>query len=450
MTKTITRFFSVLFLILFFSVNSFAQWIRVGTSDFPSSYSKTFIRGSKKVTAFQGDDGKLYVKQLNASTGAWETLGGAVSTNNVPYSSVTIDSNGIIYTGYVETTDKWYAKVKFYNAATSQWVAVGGNVSADHANFVSIATNASDVPYLAYGDQNNADNQATVKYFNGSTWVALGSEKFSQFKAEALQLYFVNDIPVVTVGGPRPELYIYNSSNSTWVKNFGNDYNFIYPVAKVPFASTFDASTNTYYTATTDYDNGCFAIIKKYTVGVSTNWETISSQAVTPGAYAYISIAAKNGNVYVAFQDNSAEGGGKASLLKYNGASWSFIGSRGLGLTGDGLAYGVEVVLDDAGNPYVGFTSGYTQGGALYTYGSGVATTVEHTAGANESIYAAGKNVFVNKQLKINNITIRNISGSIVYSGIDPTINLSKQVAGLYIVTVNSDAGLVSKKMILE
>lgn len=449
MIKTITRIFFTCIIIFAFSLNAVAQWTRVGTSSFPSSYSKTFIRGSIKVTVFQGDDGKLYVKQLNASTGEWVTLGGALTTNNSPYSSVTIDTNGVIYAGFVETTDKWYAKVKFFNSTTSQWVAVGGNVSVDNANFVSIATDDNNVPYLAYGDQNNSDTQATVKYYNGSTWVALGSEKFSQFKVESLQLYFVNNVPVVTVGGQRPELYIYNAGTSTWVKNFGNDYNFIYPIAKVPFASAYDASNNTYYCATTNYDNGCFAIIKKYTVGVSTGWETISSQTLTPGAYAYISIAAKNGKVYVAFQDNSAEGGSKASLMKYDGTTWSFVGSRGLGLTGDGLAYGVEVVLDDAGNPYVGFTSGYTQGGALYQYGS-LSTDLKQIDNSGKTIYTAGKTIIINNGKSINNITVRNLNGKIVYSGSENTISLTKCPAGLYLVTNNSTTGITTQKVILN
>lgn len=449
MIKNFTKFISVFLLGLFLSQNVFAQWNRIGNSDYPSSYSKTFIRGSKKVTVFQGDDGKLYVKQLNATSGAWEQLGGALTVSNAPYSAVTIDANGVIYAAYVETTDKWYAKVKCFDSANSQWVAVGGNVSADHANFVSIATNSANVPYIAYGDQNNSDTQATVKYYNGSAWVALGSEKFSQFKVEALQIYFVSDVPVVTVGGQRPELYIYNSATSTWEKNFGNDYNFIFSIAKVPFASAFDASTNTYYIATTDYDNGCYAIVKKYTVGVSSVWETISSQVLSPGAYAYISIAAKNGNVYIAFQDNSPEGGSKASLMKYDGSTWSFIGSRGLGLTGDGLAYGVEVVLDDAGNPYVGFTSGYTQGGALFTYSTGVNTDIKKTELDNSEIFAVGKNIFINSTA-INNITVNDIRGAVVYSGIEPSINLSKYVGGLYIVTLNSKSGVISKKLMLK
>lgn len=449
MIKKITKFIAAFLFVLFLSQNTFAQWNRIGTSGYPASYSKTFIKGTKKVTVFQGDDGRLYVKQLNATSGVWEQLGGALTVSNAPYSAVTIDANGVIYAAYVETTDKWYAKVKYYDSVNSQWVALGGNVSADHANFVSIATNAANVPYIAYGDQNNSDTQATVKYYNGSAWVALGSEKFSQFKVEALQIYFVNDIPVVTVGGQRPELYIYNSTSSTWVKNFGNDYNFIYPVAKVPFASAFDASSNTYYTATTDYNNGCYAIVKKYTVGVSSTWETISSQALTPGAYAYISIAAKNGNVYIAFQDNSAEGGSKASLMKYDGNSWTFVGSRGLGLTGDGLAYGVEVVLDDAGNPYVGFVSGYTGGGALFTYGTGITTGVKNAIHNNDQIYAVGKNIVINSS-RANKVTVRDIRGAIVYSGVETSVNLGKQASGLYIVTLNSGSDVISKKLMLK
>ena len=153
--------------------------------------------------------------------------------------------------------------------------------------------------------------------------------------------------------------------------------------------------------------------------------------------------------MYVAFQDNSAEGGSKASLMKYDGTNWTFVGSRGLGLSGDGLAYAVEVVLDDAGNPYVGFVSGYTQGGALYQYGSGVTTGLNKNEVTPASIIASGKTIRITDKT-ITNVIVRNSNGAIVYSGIEKSITLNNQSAGLYIVTLNSEAGKISRKVILN
>ncbi|MFZ4582131.1 MAG: hypothetical protein ACOYM7_05720, partial [Paludibacter sp.] len=79
MIKNITKFIAAFLFVIFLSQNTSAQWNRIGTSGYPSSYSKTFIKGTKKVTVFQGEDGRLYVKQLNATSGDWEQLGGALT-----------------------------------------------------------------------------------------------------------------------------------------------------------------------------------------------------------------------------------------------------------------------------------------------------------------------------------------------------------------------------------
>lgn len=95
-----------------------------------------------------------------------------------------------------------------------------------------------------------------------------------------------------------------------------------------------------------------------------TNWVTLGKAGMTPGAASYASLAFdSNQTPYVAFRDqgdtvyNSWPNGYRASVMKFNGTSWVYVGTPGFSsnATLGGAAY-ISLALDKNDMPYVGFT----------------------------------------------------------------------------------------------
>jgi hypothetical protein len=121
---------------------------------------------------------------------------------------------------YQDIGNSLKATVKKFNG--TGWVDVGtAGFSAGRADYTSIAIDASSTPYVAYRDGGNS-SKATVKKFNGTSWVDVGAAGFSAGIANNTSIAIRPDgIPIV----------VYSSQGAV-AKSFSN---FILPLKFLEF-----------------------------------------------------------------------------------------------------------------------------------------------------------------------------------------------------------------------
>lgn len=112
-----------------------------------------------------GEVGKVFYE----SAGSFIQIGGPFSgANKVSDLSIAFNSLGEEYVAYTDVTNGNLSTVKKWNG--SAWVAVGtGTVSTGPAYYNSLIIDKNDNPVLAFEDM-DAGNKVTVMKFNGTTW----------------------------------------------------------------------------------------------------------------------------------------------------------------------------------------------------------------------------------------------------------------------------------------
>ncbi|AUF82483.1 fibronectin type III domain-containing protein [Tetraselmis virus 1] len=108
---------------------------------------------------------------------AWTAVGGAINDNasgNVNL-DMACDSQNNVYVLYVDNTSGII--VKYVAEGENTWSTLGTPVDTSYtANLqMSISINSSDQVVVQYSN----NSKAAVKYYNGSSWVALGTQEFS-------------------------------------------------------------------------------------------------------------------------------------------------------------------------------------------------------------------------------------------------------------------------------
>jgi len=112
--------------------------------------------------------------------GSWVNVGVAgFSAGVAEHTILVIDNSGTPYVAFVDSANG--AKITVMRYDGTGWVAVGGAVLSAGAAEVGrkyLAIDATGLPYVLYADVTN-DNKATVKKYNGTTWVTVGAMGFS-------------------------------------------------------------------------------------------------------------------------------------------------------------------------------------------------------------------------------------------------------------------------------
>jgi hypothetical protein len=134
-----------------------------------------------------------------------------------------------------------------------------------------------------------------------------------------------------------------------------------------------------------------------------TAWQSIGTPGFTPGAAHHSSFALGQGDtVYYAFADGTAAGFSRASVMRYDGSSWSNIGSNltlgecqysNIVVTGDGSVYFASVDNAQPGGAvlvkkYAGGTTWNDVGPTQYVSGAG-ASYSSMTKDNNDTLYLA-------------------------------------------------------------
>ncbi|MBX2907164.1 MAG: Ig-like domain-containing protein [Taibaiella sp.] len=287
------------------------------------------------------------------------------------------------------------------NSAT--WTLIGASgISAYTASYTAIGFDGSDVPYVGYNDNGNG---ATVYKYSSSAWSMVGSQYFMgqpQYSSIAFD------------GSGNPYFAAQNNNSSqapTVMKYASGSWSMLGGSTPTSDGSSnnnlaIDASGNIYFAYKELYSTYANKLtVVKYD---GSSWSVVGSRGFSPGTVDYVSLALNaSGTPYVAFRDgNSAN---KATVMSYNGSTWSVVGSDGFS---SGGASHLSITIDRSGTPYVAYSG---------NSGSNKLTVKKYDGSSWSTVGSTGFSAGA-----ATNITIRTDNAGVPYVGYTDAGNSSK------------------------
>lgn len=310
-------------------------WVIIGTEGFTAAavtYCSMAI----------GNDGNPYfgfndetntnraaVKKWNGS--AWINAGSpgfsgyALDGTSARDITMAVAPDGAAYIAYQryfahKFSDK--AVVQKFDGATWQHVGEHG-INSIIGTYSAVASGPDGTPYFAFLDPENGARM-TVKKFIGNAWVNVGAPGFSdEGVAWPYMAISPEDVPYV-VYEQFPQSAIikkYDNVTSTWV-TVSNGLNAPGRVGRCRLA--FAADSTLYFIS--EYNT----VVKKL---VGSSWVDLGPVNPPTGVNAYSSISfAPDGTIYIGFVSEFLNSQGfaqsKASVKKYNGTAWEYVGDQ--------------------------------------------------------------------------------------------------------------------------
>ncbi|MBT1699260.1 gliding motility-associated C-terminal domain-containing protein [Fulvivirgaceae bacterium PWU4] len=294
---------------------------------------------------------------VNASS--WDVVGGAgfatgpnaAGAPNVV--AIAFDNSNAPFVAYRDaSTTPTAGKVTVMKYDGIQWVLVGtAGFSSGAATFVNIAFYGS-TPYVAYID----GGKVNVKKFDAGSWVTVGATNFSAGTATSLSMAMnINDgtpYVVYTDGTSSP------ASRATVMRFNGTLWEVVGVANFTTAAATSNAiaidSRGTPYVSFADGTVTTRLSVMKFN-GVA--WTVVGATGISVSAATFTSIKVDSRGVpYVAYRDAGVSSG-RVVVHKYvSGTSWTLVGPAG-GVSAAAASF-VSLALDKGGAPYVSYTEG--------------------------------------------------------------------------------------------
>lgn len=305
----------------------------------------------------------------SAVGGTWVNLGDAgFSAGTVEQTSLAIDSNLNQYVAFRDNAKAGKLTVMKYDQtlAVPKWTVLGkagfsagavGGAANDY--YFSLKIDSNDVPYVAYLDEKKGKSITVMKY-DGKAWVTVGKAGFtsSNLTYVGFGIDSKNNLYVAypdTAGGSNMTVMKYDTtiptlkgSSTQWTivgnPGFSGRGGSWYP------SIAFDSKDTPYVGY---LDVGSEATVMKYDALLS-QWIAVGSPNFSPYGAWEIKLALDSNDVpYVYFnEDASMLNNDKASVMKYNGTSWVYVGKS----ISSGSAMNPSFVIDSRNNLYVSYS----------------------------------------------------------------------------------------------
>ena len=280
------------------------------------------------------------------------------------FPSLAIDTGGALYVAYTNGFMEGPVNLMKYDG--SSWAAVGSpDFSAGAAQSTSLALDTGGSPYVVYVDEANGYAASAMK-FDGSSWVSVGSPGFSAGEAGGTVMAIdKNGTPYVAYldWAYSKKATVMKFNGSSWVNVGIPGFS---DTAVTDIAIAIDNS-GTPYIAYNDYYLPRRSTVMKYN---GSAWVTVGSPRFSDSTAIGMSIAIDTGGTpYVVYADFGADDGftGAASVRKFNGSSWVFVGSPGFATYN---SYYATIAINKYGTPYVAFESSTGSASAMKYNGS--------------------------------------------------------------------------------
>jgi hypothetical protein len=279
------------------------NWVKVGdsfpsTNDLPRGIDLEF--DSNKVpyvvySRLSASNSLLALMKFNGT--AWEQVGQDGFTSGNAYGPrLAFDKSDNPYVVFEDATTTPLYKASVMKYDSTSWILVGAaGISQGEALNPDIVVDSSNVPYIAYGDNGNSGKETVMKY-NGTTWIAVGPAGFSADTAEDTDLEIdgngiLHVVYTASAEYPYHPATVMKFNGTDWVA-VGTD------VAIIAHESTiaFDSSNTPYVAYTTGK-----ASAKRFN---GTDWVAAGNLAFTTNDVEMIRLAINSKDVpYVVFKD---------------------------------------------------------------------------------------------------------------------------------------------------
>lgn len=325
---------------------------------------------------------------------SWTSIGTDLTQGACQYSSLAVDSAGILYFGAIDLGHPQGGYVvKKYDG--SNWTIVGTSpIVADSAAYSDMGLNRDGVLYIAYRDQTESPGKVRVKKFDGSNWVNVGDPLLATTgpgAGPAMDIYIAFDLagtPYVsyshTFMGP-PRISVERFNGTSW-ELVGDPQFSSGPFESALFSSLALPKSAPYVAYQYGGSVGNKANVMRFNNGTNA-WENVGPVGISDGVAAHTSIALDaNANVYVAYYDGAHDG--KNTVKKYTVCETAVIDLVSVSDTllcspGDTVTLAVAGTLNDATNWY--WYSGSCSGTLLET-----GDTIKVVPTAETSYYVRG------------------------------------------------------------
>ncbi|HXP51245.1 MAG TPA: hypothetical protein VN922_14905, partial [Bacteroidia bacterium] len=304
-----------------------------GLYAYTPSIAMNKTKGQPVVAFVNADTNKERIRVMSYNGSAWSPVGSAVSAGRgkAPSMGTNRDTN---YVAYIDVAAGKYPVAKKYNGTA--WVGVGsasGQVATSVASCISLAFDYKNQPYVAY-DDGTQKGLPTVEYYNGSSWVVLGTKGFT-----------------ASAGG-------------------GHAYYISMAISHANVFVAFIDSADAYNAVLWEYASGA--------------WKNLGQASVGSGA-AFTSVAVDStSDAFIAFQDSGYAQLGAVAFEYANGSgNFTQLGTFNASIT-SGTAIGESIALDSLFNPYLSFVDGSQNGKVTVMNFNGSAWADIGTAGISE------------------------------------------------------------------
>jgi hypothetical protein len=243
------------------------------------------------------------------------------------------------------------------NGDKPDWKAVGMESFSDGAaSYVSLFVE-NDTPYVAYRDEAHG-NKLTVKTFNGTQWVNLGSPGFSFGEIVwNTDIYVFQGTPYVAYQdkstNPSGKAVVMKFNGNTWerVGRPGLALGFSPDAAPELNLHIAPAAPPVPYVAFQDWGHDKKATVMRWN---NVNWVYVGGEpAISTGLANSVSLDVYLGSSYVAYADQLTDDNiGKATVRQFDGNAWVDVGNAGFS---EAEAPYTTLDLDENRVPYVAY-----------------------------------------------------------------------------------------------
>jgi hypothetical protein len=424
-------------------------WQPVGTAGFTpagaGSPSLAFNSNDEPYVAFKDGASAQKATVMKFDGTNWVTVGTAgFSSHFATRPVIAINSSNEPYVAYRDDVNATNNKLTVKKFDGTDWVTVGtaefsGNVQTEA---ISLAFNSSDEPYVAFTCLdviNGGVNQATVMKFDGTNWVTVGAAGFSV--ARDISLAFnSNNEPFVAFRG--------NSNKATVMKFDGTNWVAVgtagFSVAGSEYTSLAFNSNDEPYVAYRDAGNSDKVSVMKFD---GTNWVTVGTAGFSAGVASYTSLAFNSSNEpYVAFREFvSGNILNQATVMKFDGTNWATVGTAGFSA---GYADQTRLAINSNDEPYVAFVD-LTQlyGATVMKFADGTMGISNHSVLKNKiAVYPNPANNIINFSVP-SNVQLTNVNGQILTDKSNETsLDFSYLSGGIYFITFTDNDGQVLQR----
>ncbi len=364
---------------------------------------------------------KLIVQKWNPLSSTWGMVGPslAVSKGQAQYTKIAV--NPVNNAPYVAFEDGYHGdklSVMMYNTLSSSWVPlVAGDttLTTDTVNYVSLSISKTGNVYVGYEDFGHAQYLGMMEY-NGTSWAADtvgvggnlgGPVNYVSISADGLGNVYASYQDMSYYGYDGLSIAEYSSGSWDFVKSYKVSQSI--SVKDAIYTGCAVDGNNAPYVAFEDKGNSDKAECFMWNT-TNKDWSLLETPGLSGGnpgtwngeaSYTSIAINPTTQMPYVAYRDGNTSD--KASVMSYNGTTWSSVGIAGFSAGGakytnmnfDATGDPICVYSDKSAAPSYGVTAMKFSGGTWSALGTGSATVsggncyyVASTV-ANDTLWAA-------------------------------------------------------------